>query len=181
MSTPGETTKSRAKKKAKIFKSLKDYVYSDVEMFKYLRGSSPKSLKIVKNEKFKSLYYDTVDNTSLALYMSMLTTGSFKGVSKNTLDSIMSNPLIKNFTYSLGQGNKPSHIDFKSIKGSTISEKEYYEAFHNLLSENFVLPALNGKSYTSQQLAQDLVTYSLLGGANFKQQHLLLNIYLILI
>jgi hypothetical protein len=116
----------------------------------------------IKEER-ERLYIDTDKNTSLATYLSEL----MKVTGNDVIDTFLkSNKLLNRFTYELNKNGTPSLIKYNNVKGETFDEAFLYNSLTQLMEVgSYKLPDYNGKEYTLMNLAQDLITYSMIGNA----------------
>ena len=130
------------------------------EMKKFFVSSN--KLGIFKGNPQKErnrLFIDSNENTSLSTYLkSILSTKS--DVAKN----LKSNKLISRFEFQLNKNGIPSIIKFDNTKGENFDEDYLYMSLIELMDKNIKLPNYNGKSYSTRELAKDLIAYSYLEG-----------------
>ncbi len=112
----------------------------------------------------ETLLVDSKHNTSLASYLhELLYNEEYK-------DVILDNPLLSSFTYKLcnsfdqsGRGLSFSTINFSINQQNNLDESDLYHSIDKLIAMNIPLPDKNGQSYTTKQLAIDLITYTYMG------------------
>ena len=103
---------------------------------------------------------DGVKSSSLANYLNTLMRSN-KGV---VYEILKSNDLLTRFNFEINRNGLPSLIKFDNTKGESFDEDYMYMALIELLESNEKLPDFNGESYSTKQLAQDLIAYNYLEG-----------------
>lgn len=81
---------------------------------------------------------------------------------------IKKNKLINRFDFDIQKNGQPSLIKFNSATGEEFDEQYLYESLSTLIEDrgkDAMLPDFNGKEYSIDMLAQDLIAYSYLGNA----------------
>ncbi len=133
-----------------IFKDMKKYFVSSQEF-----GVFNKNPQVERNR----LFIDTDENTSLVSYLRTIL------ASKNDIArQLNSNKLLSRFEFQINKTGVPSLIKFDNAKGENFDEDYLYIALIELMDQNIKLPNYNGQSYSTRQLAKDLIAYSYLEG-----------------
>jgi hypothetical protein len=144
------SAQKRVQLKQDIFKEFKKYLVSSQKLGVF--EGDPQVRR-------KELFIDTEENTSLANYLR-----SILEEEGSSIDFLKSNKLISRFQYDVNANGLPSTIKFDNTKGENFDEDYLYMALIEMMEENRNLPERNGESYTTRQLAQDLIAYTYLEG-----------------
>jgi hypothetical protein len=119
------------------------------------------------NDERRRLFIDSDTNTSLAKYLRNL-----RELPGNEIVNtyIKTNKLINRFEFDIKKDGMPSLIKYTNAAGEEFDEQYLYESLTTLLewrgtTGSVALPDLNGKPYTLDKLAQDLIAYSYYGNA----------------
>lgn len=139
------------------------------EYKKYLFSNNPLSTGSIRAER-ERLFFDTQNNTSLALYLKNLKETDNE-ILEYSARNLLNNPLIKKLTFDINSNNKkntknrfPSTIKYNDANSIVENREVLYRALPELLESTVALPPFNGKDYNTRQFAQDLILYSFLEG-----------------
>lgn len=151
-----ETTFKEIEARQDIIKEIKKYIYS-----RKGNGIFTESAQ----EERKRLFMDSDNNTSLARYLNNLTNRgkSFEGFFKG-IGAVRSNRLLNKFSYEINMDGTPSLVKFNNTSNDNFDEEYLYNSFAELIIEDSPLPEINGKPYSTKELAQDLITYAYVEG-----------------
>jgi hypothetical protein len=128
-----------------ILKEVKKYIYSWKGLGLYTESTF--------NER-KRLFISNGTNTSLAEYLN----------TNSKLPELSSNKLLNRFSYELEFDGRPSLIKYNNTISDNLEEKYLYNSLAELMIEDKPLPEWNGRSFSTRQLAQELITYAYLEG-----------------
>jgi len=110
------------------------------------------------------LFIDDENNTSLSTYLKDLSKNDDKQFKKG-IKEVSQNALLKSFQYETGLGeDELSLIKYNNTATDNLDEENLYNAIPELVMANKQLPFRNGQPYSTVNLAEDLVAYSLLQG-----------------
>lgn len=138
-----------------IVEEVRKYIYSR-EQNNIFEGDP-------RQKRFE-LFKDTEDNTSLSTYLKDLFKGDITSNGKG-IKAIRANALIKSFNFETGKGeNEVSLIKYNNAATDNLDEESLYNAIPELILLNASLPDRNGRTYTTKDLAEDLVNYAYLEG-----------------
>ena len=138
-----------------IIQEMKKYIYSR-------KGNNVFNLN--PRVKRYELFVDDSNNTSLSTYLKDVLKDENTKFRKG-IKSLNQNTLIKSFTYETGKGeNELSLIKYNNAATDNLDEEDLYNSIPEMILNNHPLPNRNGQSYTTRQLAEDLVAYSFLEG-----------------
>ena len=113
------------------------------------------------------LFIDKKGNQSLASYLNDLKINEIKKYNKEKKPGVYhlkNNRLFNKFSFTLNTNGDPSLIKFNNSQEENFDEDYLYTAIPELIINNRVLPDYNGQSYSTKQLASDLMAYSFLEG-----------------
>ena len=138
---PNIKSTSNLKLKYDIMSNFVNFVNSDSNIYNNL-----------ENER-KRLFFDTEENQSL---------GSILKELRRTNNPIMQNSLLNALTTNLDLATGIMEIKHTLDEQTTLDKSTKYEDFKDLLKDDTVLGVFNGEELRVSDLAQDLISYSLL-------------------
>ncbi len=132
----------KVERSEQIFQEMKKYFVSSQRL--NLFENNPQ----IERER---LFMDNATNEALATKLVRL---------MRTHEDLKSNPLLSRFSFETKKDGKPSLIKFDNNKSDNFDEDYLYKSLIDLITENKVLEG----TYTTRQLAQDLIAYTYLEG-----------------
>ena len=149
-SNPSKDKISEARQK--VFQDMKKFFVTHPKA-NFLGG---KSVSVKRSELF--IDNEMSGNESLASYLARVTKG--EGL---VSDYLRNNKLISSFEYTLNKNGIPSLIKYNNTGKESFDEEYLYIALLQMMEDNEPISTLNGKEYTSKDLANDLISYVYLG------------------
>lgn len=150
------STKQKTDAKHTIMKELKKYLFTNSNLGLFSGNAS---------ETRKSLFFDDGKHESLANYLDKLSaTMQKEGFDDNVRKIMVNNPLLRRFNYTINKNGMPSLIKFNNAAGENLDENSLYNSLVELMLQDHDLPSLNGQTYNTKKLAQDLIAYAYLEG-----------------
>jgi len=151
---------SNVEKKQHIFQNVKKFLAAE-------QGNGLTNDEV--NAERARLYIDTDTNRSLATYIK----GLKNTIGDKTIDEyIKTNKLLNRFEFDGIQKNgMPSLVKYNNADGEEFDEQYLYDSMSMMLTERnpdgskIQLPSFNGKEYTLDELAQDMILAAYLGNA----------------
>lgn len=148
------------KAKEQIFQEIKKYLTSN----KYLG-----LFNVSGREVRRILFFDSIvnKNTSLSSYVGNIRNKESAEFEKGA-KVVKENLFLNHLKYNFGENGKPSTITFNNQESFETNSEAIYASFKELITEDISLPPIlrDGvfESYSTRQLAQDLVSYSYASG-----------------
>lgn len=134
------------------------------EMKKYITSATRNNLFLdTPNNERQAIFMDTDNNVSLSTYIANLFNETNEEFNTG-INTIKNNAFLSYLSYEKGEQGKPSLIKFDNTEIANVSEEHFHSAFKELFVKDLPLPSRNGQSYSTRQLAQELVAYSHLSG-----------------
>lgn len=143
-----------------IFKDIKKFLYTDTTIDVFTENVQAERKRLFIDEVTKVNGKNVFKKESLARFLDRLT----REGSEEIKTFLAENRLLQRFTYDVSLLGKPSFIKFDNGKAENFDEQYLYNAIIQLMDSDKNLGEFNGKPYTSTNLAQDLVAYSMLEG-----------------
>ena len=143
-----DTRNLSTERKQELFKEFKKFLNS---------GSTSLFIEKDVNKERYRLSVDKNEKVSLAKYLrDLIESDKYSSINKNKLLTALNFEIETNGNYSL--------IKFDNASGEAFGEDTLKNAFVELLSVDIELPDFNGMKYSTNKLAQDLISYSFLEG-----------------
>ena len=135
-----------------VFENMKSFFYSNIDLGLFTEN--------VQKER-KRLFIDTEDNQSLATIINNFSNKKW----------FASNAFLNKLTTDVNTNGNISRVFYEAASGENLDERPVYTGFQKLFNDNKSLGEINGRNYTTRNLAQDLVLYAFLeGGAQKARQ-----------
>ena len=155
----GELTPSQELELEKeVFENMKSFFYSNIDLGLFTENAQ---------KERKRLFIDTENNQSLATIITNFSNKKW----------FTSNAFLNKLTTDLNSNGNISRVFYEAASGENLDERPVYTGFQKLFNDNKLLTGdgpdgkINGRNYTTRNLAQDLVLYAFLeGGAQKARQ-----------
>jgi len=135
---------------------IKQLLWNGMKAYLYNTTGTDLYINNIEQER-KRIYFDTYKKDIKGHY-------SLASIVKDIQDKkIIKNYLLSSFQPQIEKNGNPSLLKFNAAQGELFDDSIYFQAFYDLL-RNKSLGIYNGKEYTTLDLANDLVRYTMLNG-----------------
>lgn len=128
-----------------IVKGIRSYLFSNSNSNLFTEDA---------NLERKRLFIDTKTHLSLASILSRLSESSW----------YQKNAFLNKLEFNLNSNGEPSRVSFEASSGENFDERNIYNGFIELITNDIRLGKFNNVSYTSRMLAQELIMAAFLEG-----------------
>jgi len=128
-----------------IVKGIRSYLFSNSNSNLFTEDA---------NLERKRLFIDTKTHLSLASILSRLSESSW----------YQKNAFLNKLEFNLNSNGQPSRVSFEASSGENFDERNIYNGFIELITNDIRLGKFNNVSYTSRMLAQELIMAAFLEG-----------------